>query len=383
MDDKIRMVDLNGQYMKIKDEIDAGIREVLDSSAFINGPATSQFRDALGKYLGGVHVITCANGTDALQIALMALGLSPGDEVIVPAFTYVSSAEVIALLGLTPVMVDVNPRTFNTTVDNIRKGLTSKTKAIIPVHLFGQSCDMEPIMDFAAEHSLYVIEDNAQSIGAEYIFSDGHRARTGTIGDIGCTSFFPSKNLGCYGDGGAIFCKDEELAARMAMIANHGQSAKYRHSVIGCNSRLDTIQAAILNVKLKHLDEYSAARRKAAAYYTSRLKEFDPAGEFFDTPAEMPGKSTHVWHQYTLKIHNGRRDALKRHLAETGIPSMIYYPLPLNEQEAFKGIARKGENLVHSKECADSVLSLPMHTELTEGIMDRIVDGGEDFFRKL
>ena len=383
MNGKINMVDLHGQYLRIKDEIDAGISEVIDSTAFINGPAVRQFREALSRYVGGTDVITCANGTDALQIALMALGLKSGDEVIVPAFTYVSSAEVIALLGLTPVMVDVDPKTFNITVDNIRRGLTPRTKAVIPVHLFGQSCDMEPIMDFAAEHGLYVIEDTAQAIGAEYVFRDGHRARTGTMGHIGCTSFFPSKNLGCYGDGGAIFCKDEKLSAKMAMIANHGQSVKYHHSITGCNSRLDTIQAAILNVKLKHIDEYSDARRKAAAYYTAGLKNFDSDGEFFDTPFEMSDRSTHVWHQYTLKIKNGHRDALKAFLAERGIPSMIYYPLPLNEQEAFKGIARTGEKLIHSKECADSVLSLPMHTELTTAVQDEIMDGIESFFNRL
>ena len=378
----IKMVDLNGQYLRIKDEIDDGIRKTIESSAFINGPAVREFRENLGRYLGGIDVIPCANGTDALQIALMALGLKPGDEVIVPAFTYVSSAEVIALLGLTPVMVDVDPRTFNVTVENIRKALTSKTKAIIPVHLFGQSCDMEPIMEFAAGHGLYVIEDNAQALGADYCFSDGHRAMTGTIGDIGCTSFFPSKNLGCYGDGGAIFCKDKELAGKIAMIANHGQKIKYHHSVIGCNSRLDTIQAAILNVKLRHLDEYSSARRKAAEYYTSKLRAFDPGEKFFETPADCPTKGSHVWHQYTLKVRNGLRDALKAYLANLGIPSMIYYPLPLNEQQAYKGIAREGEPLPHSKECAGSVLSLPVHTELTADVQDEIIASVIGFFSK-
>ena len=381
MDMKIDMVDLKGQYLRIKEEIDSGIREVIDSTAFINGPAVEKFRDSLGKYLGGCHVITCANGTDALQIALMALGLKPGDEVIVPAFTYVSSAEVIALLGLVPVMVDVDPDTFNVTAENIRKAITPLSKAIIPVHLFGQSCDMEPILELAREHSLYVIEDNAQAIGAEYTFSDGRKAGTGTMGTVGCTSFFPSKNLGCYGDGGAIFCNDANLAEKLAMIANHGQKMKYHHSVTGCNSRLDTIQAAVLNAKLPHLDEYSAARRTAAEYYTERLMELDPHEEFFVTPSRLRN-STHVYHQYTLKIRNGKRDALKEYLHGLGIPSMIYYPLPLNEQDAFKGIARAAEPLRVSRECAESVLSIPMHTELTREIQDAVIAGIGSFFRK-
>lgn len=380
MDRKMNMVDLKGQYERIKPEIDAGIQSVIDSSAFINGKPVQEFRKNLGTYLGGTFVTACGNGTDALQIALMALGLKPGDEVIVPAFTYVASAEVIALLGLTPVMVDVNPRSFNVEADEIRNALTHKTKAIIPVHLFGQSCDMEPIMDFAREHGLYVIEDNAQSLGADYVFSDGSRKKTGTIGTIGCTSFFPSKNLGCYGDGGAVFCSDEALAEKIAMTANHGQKIKYHHAVIGCNSRLDTIQAAVLNVKLKHLDEYSGARRRAARYYTEKFLQADPDGRFFETPAEMPF-STHVYHQYTLKIKGGRRDGLKDRLEKRGIPSMIYYPLPLQAQEAFKGIARAAGPLVCAQECADSVLSLPMHTELTADIQDYIIDNVLEFFR--
>ena len=269
MDKKIQMVDLHGQYLKIKPEVDKGIQEVIDSCAFINGPQVKEFASELEKYSGSKHVITCANGTDALQIALMALGLKPGDEVIVPAFTYVASAEVIGLLGLTPVMVDVDPKTFNVTVENIKKAISPKTKAIIPVHLFGQSCDMEPIMKLAKEYGLYVIEDNAQAIGSVYTFSDGTKKHTGTIGNIGCTSFFPSKNLGCYGDGGAIFTDDDDLAEKLRMIANHGQKVKYHHSVIGCNSRLDTIQAVVLKAKLPHLDEYCSARKKAADYYSA------------------------------------------------------------------------------------------------------------------
>lgn len=376
---KIQMVDLKGQYMKIKPEVDAAIQNVIDNTAFINGPIVKEFAQNLSDYMGGCHVIPCANGTDALQIALMALDLKPGDEVIVPAFTYVASAEVIGLLGLTPVMVDVDYDTFNVTVDNIKKALSDKTKAMIPVHLFGQSCDMEPILNFAREHNLYVIEDNAQAIGAEYTFSDGHKEKTGTMGTIGCTSFFPSKNLGCYGDGGAIFCKDDELAEKLRMIANHGQKVKYHHSVIGCNSRLDSIQAAILNVKLKHLDEYGQARYAAASYYTEKLKAFDPEQKFFITPKELE-KSTHVYHQYTLKIKNGKRDALKQFLADAGIPSMIYYPLPLQEQEAFKPITRAAENLAISKDIAYSVLSLPVHTEMTHEIQDAVIGKIIEFY---
>lgn len=377
---KIQMVDLKGQYMKIKPEVDAAIQDVIDNTAFINGPIVKEFAQNLSDYMGGCHVVTCANGTDALQIALMALALKPGDEVIVPAFTYVASAEVIGLLGLTPVMVDVDYETFNVTVDNIKKALSEKTKAIIPVHLFGQSCDMEPILSFAKEHNIYVIEDNAQAIGAEYTFSDGHKEKTGTMGTIGCTSFFPSKNLGCYGDGGAIFCKNEELAEKLHMIANHGQKVKYHHSVIGCNSRLDSIQAAILNVKLKHLDEYGKARYAAAYYYTEKLKAFDPEEKFFITPKELE-QSTHVYHQYTLKIKNSKRDALRQFLADEGIPSMIYYPLPLQEQEAFKPITRAAEELTISKDIAYSVLSLPIHTEMSCDIQDVIINKVIDFFK--
>jgi len=378
---KIQMVDLKGQYLKIKDEVDAGIKNVIDNTAFINGPIVKEFTQHLSDYMGGCYVTTCANGTDALQIALMALELKPGDEVIVPAFTYVASAEVIGLLGLTPVMVDVDYETFNVTVDNIKKALSPKTKAIIPVHLFGQSCDMEPILAFAKEHNLYVIEDNAQAIGSEYTFSDGHKAKAGTMGTIGCTSFFPSKNLGCYGDGGAIFTNDEKLAERIHMIANHGQRVKYHHSVIGCNSRLDSIQAAILDVKLKHLDEYGAARYAAASYYTAKLKEFDPEEKFFITPKQLK-KSTHVYHQYTLKIKNEKRDALKAYLGEQGIPSMIYYPLPLQEQEAFKSITRPAENLEKSRACAYSVLSLPIHTEMTKEVQDMVINAIKAFYTK-
>lgn len=374
---KIQMVDLHGQYLKIKPEIDRGIQEVIDTCAFINGPQVKAFAKELEAYSGAKHVITCANGTDALQIALMALGLKPGDEVIVPAFTYVASAEVIGLLGLTPVMVDVDPKSFNVTAENIKAAITDKTKAIIPVHLFGQSCDMEPIMELAKEHNLYVIEDNAQAIGAVYTFSDGTKKHTATIGHIGCTSFFPSKNLGCYGDGGAIFTNDDELAETLRMIANHGQRVKYHHSVIGCNSRLDTVQAAVLRAKLPHLDEYCAARKAAADYYSAYLKGIDG----IEVPEEIPS-STHVYHQYTLKVKNGKRDELKEFLASKGIPAMIYYPLPLQKQEAFKSITRAAQSLEIAQELADSVLSLPIHTELTHEEQDVIIGAVKEFFGK-
>ena len=373
---KLQMVDLHGQYLKIKDEVDAGIREVIETSAFINGPQVKEFTDNLAAYAGAKYAIPCANGTDALQIALMALELKPGDEVIVPAFTYVASAEVIGLLGLTPLMVDVDYATFNVTADNLERALSAKTRAIIPVHLFGQSCDMEPIMRFAEKHGLYVVEDNAQAIGAVYTFSDGTKKHTGTMGHIGCTSFFPSKNLGCYGDGGAIFTNDDMLAVRLRMIANHGQQVKYHHKVIGCNSRLDTIQAVVLNAKLKHLDEYCRARYEAAQYYSSRLQ--DVAG--IVVPEELPA-STHVYHQYTLKVLDGKRDALKQYLADGSIPSMIYYPLPLQKQEAFQHITRSAGALDVAERLANSVLSLPIHTEMTEAEQDLVIDRIKDFFK--
>lgn len=377
MDKKIQMVDLHGQYLKIKLEVDKGIQEVIDTCAFINGPQVKEFGKSLEEYSGAKHVITCANGTDALQIALMALGLRSGDEVIVPAFTYVASAEVIGLLGLTPVMVDVDPKTFNVTAENVEKAISPRTKAIIPVHLFGQACDMEPIMKLAEKHNLFVIEDNAQAIGSVYTFSDGIKKHTGTIGTIGCTSFFPSKNLGCYGDGGAIFTDDDALAEKLRMIANHGQKVKYHHSVIGCNSRLDTIQAAVLKAKLPHLDEYCKARKAAADYYTTNLKDV----EGIKVPEELPS-STHVYHQYTLQVLDGKRDALKEYLSSKGIPAMIYYPLPLQKQEAFKEITRAAESLDISQRLADSVLSLPIHTELTHEEQDVIILAIKYFFTK-
>lgn len=373
MEEKIVMVDLRGQYGKIRDEIDAAIAGVIESSAFIGGPAVERFASSLARYAGARHAVTCGNGTDALQIALMALGLERGDEVIVPAFTYVASAEVIALLGLRPVMVDVDRETFNTDIRFVEQALTPRTRAIIPVHLFGQSCDMQPLMEFAAGHGLYVVEDNAQSLGAVYTFRDGRTRHTGTVGHIGCTSFFPSKNLGCYGDGGALMTDDDTLAERIRMIANHGQKVKYHHDMIGCNSRLDALQAAVLEVKLKYLDSYCDARRRAAAVYGSLLAGIDG----IELPAGVP-YSTHVYHQYTIKVRDGRRDALKEYLASRGIPSMVYYPLPLHWQKAYR---KESAGLKIAEKLSASVLSLPMHTELTESMQERVAEGIADFFK--
>lgn len=376
MESKLQMVDLKGQYEGIREEINTEIQKVLDSAAFINGPQVKEFAAHLAAYHDIRHVIPCGNGTDALQIALMALGLKRGDEVIVPAFTYVATAEVIGLLGYVPVMVDVDYHSFNLTLKHIRKALTDKTRAIVPVHLFGQSCEMEPILEFARQHDLYIVEDNAQAIGAEYIFSDGSRKKTGTMGHIGCTSFFPSKNLGGYGDGGALLTDNDELAEQICMIANHGQRLKYHHQILGCNSRLDTIQAAILNVKLKYLDIYCAARNRAARYYSEQLKGI----EDIIIPEEMP-YSTHVYHQYTLKVKHRQRDDLKEFLAEAGIPSMIYYPLPLQQQEAFKPVARAAGTLDVAEELAQSVLSLPIHTEITREQQDLVITGIRNFYK--
>lgn len=373
---KMQMVDLVGQYNKIRNEIDEAVLSVMQAGQFINGPEVGIFEESLKKYTRAGHVISCANGTDALQIALMALGLKPGDEVIVPAFTYVATAEVIGLLGLVPVMVDVDSNSFNVTYRDIEKALSSKTKAIVPVHLFGQSCDMAPIMTLAQEHELYVIEDNAQALGAVYTFPNGVKKQTGTIGHIGCTSFFPTKNLGCYGDGGALMTNDDELAAKIRMIANHGQIKKYYHEVLGCNSRLDTLQAAILNIKLKYLNNYSKARYQAAQRYTATLKELK---EELQTPVEL-SYTSHVYHQYTIKVKHDKRDALKKYLGEQGIPSMIYYPLPLQEQNAFKAITRSAESLDTAKKLSECVLSLPLHTEITEEEQQTIVSKVKSFF---
>lgn len=358
---KIEMVDLKGQYSKIQNEIDDAVLQTIRDAAFINGPQVAEFTKNLSHYLDNAFVIPCANGTDALQIAMMALDLEPGDEIIVPSFTYVATAEVIGLLNLKPIMVDVDFSNFNITKANIEQAISSKTRAIVPVHLFGQCADMEPILALAKQHNLFVIEDTAQAIGAVYTFSDGTKKQAGTMGDIGCTSFFPSKNLGCYGDGGAIYTHNPVLAEKIKMISNHGQVKKYVHKYIGVNSRLDTIQAAILNIKLKHLNAYSEARKNAADRYDQLLAGISD----LDTPIRVHN-STHVFHQYTLKIKNGKRDALKNHLEKNGIPAMIYYPVPLNEQEAFKSIGAVVGSLNITESLCKSVLSLPMHTELND-----------------
>jgi dTDP-4-amino-4,6-dideoxygalactose transaminase len=363
---KIQMVDLKGQYEKIKKEVDAGIQQVIDSTAFINGPAVKEFQADLEKYLQVKHVIPCANGTDALQIAMMALGLKPGDEVITASFTYVATAEVIGLLGLTPVLVDVDPDTFNIDVNEFEKNITDKTKAIVPVHLFGQCANMEEIMRVATKYNLFVIEDVAQAIGADYTFDDGRKMKAGTIGTVGCTSFFPSKNLGCYGDGGAMYTNDDELAKKLRMVAHHGQSELYKHDVLGVNSRLDTIQAVVLKAKLKHLDQYAAARNKAAEFYDRSF-----AGHPKLKIPVREKKSTHVFHQYTLQLIDLDRAVLREQLAERGIPAMIYYPIPLHKQKAYTN-ERLGSHFPVTEKLCDSVLSLPMHTELDDATLDLI-----------
>jgi UDP-2-acetamido-2-deoxy-ribo-hexuluronate aminotransferase len=363
-----QMVDLKGQYKKIKRAINASIQATLDTTSFIKGPKVASFQKNLEIYLGVKHVIPCANGTDALQIAFMALGLQPDDEVIVPAFTYVATAEVIALLNLKPIMVDVDPKTFNITAKIVEKAITPRTKAIVPVHLFGQSADMEGIMEVANRHNLFVIEDNAQAIGADFTFKNGEKRKAGTIGHIGCTSFFPSKNLGCYGDGGAIMTNDSDLAAKITMIANHGQSKQYYHDVVGVNSRLDALQAGILDIKLAKLDSYSSARNKAAKAYD---KAFKPLKDL-ETPARAKN-SNHVFHQYTLKVKNGKRAALQAYLTEKGVPSMIYYPVPLYNQPAFKQYWN-GVKLPVTEQLCTEVMSLPMHTELSADILKQITD---------
>ena len=426
--EEIKMVDLLGQHNQIRQEIDSAIKGVIDSSAFIKGKQVKTFEENLARYLGAKHVIGVGNGTDALQIALMALGLEPGDKVLVPAFTYVATAEVIALLRLVPVMYDVNPRSFNTdaqvSLEHMDELVDERTKAIVPVHLFGQCSQMDAILDFARHHALKVVEDCAQALGSkckvyngEYCSGKENPERwngeefsesgavtaeqqaevfAGTIGDIGCTSFFPTKNLGCMGDGGALITNDDALAEKIKMIANHGQKVKYHHDLIGCNSRLDTLQAAVLDVKLKHLDEYLAARQKAAASYTRLLKAFDPLEKHICTPEECEF-TTHTYHQYTIIVKDSvmypeqnTRDALKAFLAERGIPSMIYYPLPLSKQAAFQSIAQKledfnpeAEDSLHNSEfLADHVLSLPMHTCLKEDQIEYIAEVVKEFYSR-
>ena len=373
---KIEMVDLKGQYVHIQQEVDEAVLSAIREAQFINGPQVGSFANELSEYLDGAQVIPCANGTDALQIAMMALDLKPGDEVIVPSFTYVATAEVIGLLQLKPVMVDVDPDSFNITADTIRTAITSKTKAIVPVHLFGQCSDMEPILTLAKENGLFVIEDTAQAIGASYTFKDGTKKKAGTMGHIGCTSFFPSKNLGCYGDGGAIYTMDSNLAERLRMIANHGQVKKYVHKFIGVNSRLDTVQAAILRIKLRNLDSYSAARNAAAEKYDSLLNGI----QGLVLPMRQ-SNSSHVFHQYTLKVTGGRRDELKKYLEQAGIPAMIYYPVPLNEQEAYQLIGDVVGDLSVTKNLCASVLSIPMHTELSDEQIKFITDSILVFFK--
>lgn len=374
--DAIKMVDLRRQYLKIKAEVDAAVMEVIDTTAFINGPAVHQFQKNLETYLDCKHVIPCANGTDALQIALMALNLQPGDEVITTSFTFVATVEVIELLKLKPVMVDVDPRTFNMDINQLRKAITPRTRVILPVHLFGQCADMEAIIQIAEKNNLYVIEDTCQAIGADFIFKDGSRKKAGTMGHIGCTSFFPSKNLGAYGDGGAIFTNDDKLAADMRYIVNHGMVVRYYHDLVGVNSRLDSIQAAILDVKLKHLDEYAAARNKAASYYSESLGTHPG----IKTPITA-AYTTHVFHQYTLIADGFSRDELIKYLADRQIPAMIYYPVPLHLQKAYMHHGYREGDLPITEELSRTVFSLPMHTELTQEQLDYICTSILEFLK--
>ncbi len=359
--ERIRMADLHTQYLRIKQEIDNAIQEVLESTAFIQGPQVNQFADALAAYVNAKSVIPCANGTDALQIAMMALGCKTGDEVIIPVHTYVATAEVIALLGLKPVFTEVDGRSFNIDEKQIEEKITDKTFAIVPVHLYGQCADMEPILSIANKHKIHVIEDVAQALGAVYTFSDGRKRRAGTMGTIGCTSFFPSKNLGCFGDGGAIFTQSAELAERIRMIANHGQKVKYHHDIIGVNSRLDTLQAAILNVKLKYLDDYEIRRNQVARFYDRELSPLN----FVEVP-NRTANTTHVFHQYTLKTKGISRDHFKSYLESKGIPSMIYYPVPLHLQKAYESPEYPVGSFKITEELSRTVISLPIHTEMHE-----------------
>ncbi|MFN8319980.1 MAG: DegT/DnrJ/EryC1/StrS family aminotransferase [Saprospiraceae bacterium] len=375
MSTKIQMVDLKRQYQRLKPEIDVAIQKVLDEAHFINGPEVKNFAEGLSAYLGGCKVIPCANGTDALQIALMALELEEGDEVLLPSFTYAATAEVIALLKLKPVMVDVDADNFNTARDNYEAFITEKTRVIVPVHLFGQASHMDEIMELARERKLYVVEDNAQAIGCDYYHKDGTSSKLGTIGHIGCTSFFPSKNLGCYGDGGALYTNDEALAKKISMIANHGQAKKYHHEVIGCNSRLDTLQAAILNVKLRYLDDFAARRRQVADYYDQKLRDLD--GVVLPTRVSY---SNHVFHQYTLRVLDGKREGLMQHLENLGIPTMIYYPIPLYKQEAYRHYVEEGFKKEITEMLCQQVMSLPIHTEMEEETLQKIVEGVKSFY---
>ncbi len=373
----IQMVDTKNQYLKIKDRVDAAVLSVMESSQFIGGKVVNDFTNNLANYHGSKHVIPCANGTDALQIAMMALGLKAGDEVITPSFTYIATVEVAALLGIKPIFVEVDKRTFCIDPNEIEKAITPKTKAIVPVHLYGHSADMETILQIAKKYNLFVIEDNAQGIGNDYTFSDGKVKRTGTMGHIGCTSFYPSKNLGAFGDGGAMFTEDDALADMMRMIASHGQSKRYYHDVIGCNSRLDAMQAAILDIKLEHLDEYIDARRKAADFYDEQFKGH--------SNIEIPFRAAnnkHVFHQYTLILHDANRDALHQHLADKGIPSMIYYPVPAHRQKMFDAFGGNEFHLPITDWLTERVISLPIHTELDTEQQQLIVDEIKIFLKK-
>ncbi|MEE1899850.1 DegT/DnrJ/EryC1/StrS family aminotransferase [Flavobacterium rakeshii] len=367
---KLQMVDLKSQYDKIKDTVNNSIQEVLDNTAYINGPQVHEFQKNLEEYLGVKHVIPCANGTDALQIAMMGLGLKPGDEVITADFTFAATVEVIALLQLTPVLVDVEPDTFNISIEGIRNAITPRTKAIVPVHLFGQAANMEAISAIAKEHNLYVIEDNAQAIGANYKYADGSKKKVGAISDVASTSFFPSKNLGCYGDGGAIFTNNDELAHTIRGIVNHGMYERYHHDVVGVNSRLDSVQAAVLNAKLPLLDSYNEARQAAAEKYNAAF-----AGHAnIVTPVTKGDKDSHVFHQYTLRILNGQRDALMKHLQAKGIPCAIYYPIPLHRQKAYLDERYNEADFTVTNQLVDEVMSLPMHTELDDEQIKFITD---------
>jgi len=374
---KIQMVDLGSQYQNIQEEIDSAVLNVIRSTAYINGPEVKKLQESLQEYLGVKHVIPCANGTDALQVSLMALGLQPGDEVVSVDFTFAATVEVIGLLNLVPVLVDVDEKTFNMDIEALKKAITPKTKAIIPVHLFGQVANMEEVMKVAREHNLAVVEDTAQAIGADYTFTDGTVKKAGTIGDLGTTSFFPSKNLGAYGDGGAVFTNDDELAHKLRGIVNHGMYRRYYHDEVGVNSRLDSIQAAILNVKLPHLDKYNAARAKAANYYNEAFKNC----EKIETPF-IDKNSTHVFHQYTLKVKGVDRNAMQEFLMEKGAPAMIYYPVPLHSQEAYKDERYNEEDFKVTNKLINQVISLPMHSELDEEQLAFICSAVLDFVKQ-
>lgn len=371
---KITMVDLHGQYQKIKPEIDQAIQEVLDSTAFIKGPQVSQFEKSLSDFHDGAHAITCGNGTDALQIAMMALDFKSGDEVILPVFTYVATAEVIALLGLKPVFVDVKKDSFNIDIDQVEANITPKTVAIVPVHLYGQCAEMEPLLALAERNKLFVIEDYAQAFGAEYTFKDGSVKKAGTMGDIGCTSFFPSKNLGCYGDGGALVTTDKLLAEKISIIANHGQRVKYYHDLIGVNSRLDTLQAAILNVKIKHIKKYEQNRQAVADYYDKALSGLP----FLSIPVRS-ANSTHVFHQYTLQLKGVDRDHFRQYLESHSIPSMVYYPVPLHFQKAYQISGIEKGAFPISEKLSDCVISLPIHTEMDNDQLSYICEKIRDY----